>query len=67
MLTPGEPQQLLVKHRRAQQILDCGPSFYWRLVKLGRITIVGRGRAGRAHYGSLLAYVAAETEARKAA
>jgi hypothetical protein len=51
------PQRLLVKHRVAQEILDCGPSFYWRLVRNGQITVVGRGKAGRADYASIRSYV----------
>ena len=65
MLTEDEPQRLLVRHKRAQQLLDCSNSFYWALVRKGKIAIVGRGRAGRADFESLKAYVAAET--RKAA
>jgi hypothetical protein len=67
MLAEGVPRQLLVRHKHAQQLLDCSPSFYWSLVRKGKITVVGNGRAGRADYASVTAYVAAETAARKAA
>jgi hypothetical protein len=60
-----ELDRLLVTHRRAQRLLDCGSSFYWGLVKKGRITVVGRGRASRADFRSLRAYVAAEAQARQ--
>jgi hypothetical protein len=63
------PPPLLIKHRRAQQILDCGPSFYWGLVRAGQITVVGRGKAGRADYASIRSYVRsllAEARAEKA-
>lgn len=60
-----ETERLLVTHRRAQRLLDCGSSFYWGLVKKGRITVVGRGKASRAEFRSLRAYVAAEAQARQ--
>jgi hypothetical protein len=56
MIPQDEPGPLLVKHKRAQQILDCGASFYWRLVREGRIKVLGAGRASRADYASIRAY-----------
>jgi hypothetical protein len=61
---------LLVKHKRAQEILACGTSYYWRLVREGRIKVVGVGRASRADYKSVKDYylaLLAEAQAEKAA
>jgi hypothetical protein len=56
MLTENEPEWLLIKHKRAQQLLDCSNSFYWSLVRKGLIKVRGRGKAGRATYESVKAY-----------
>jgi|HubBroStandDraft_6_1064221.scaffolds.fasta_scaffold1514855_1 hypothetical protein len=64
------PEPLLVKHARGQQILDCSPSFYWALVRAGKITVVGRGKASRGYLPSIRDYVKgllAEAQAGKAA
>jgi hypothetical protein len=56
MLTEDELKPLEVKHARAMQILDIRPSFYWSLVREGRIKTVGSGKDGRAVFSSLEAY-----------
>jgi hypothetical protein len=53
----GAPQQLLIKHQNARRILDCSNSFYWALVRKGRITVAGTGRASRGYLPSILEYV----------
>jgi hypothetical protein len=53
----GAPQQLLIKHQNARRILDCSNSFYWALVRKGRITVAGTGRASRGYFPSILEYV----------
>jgi hypothetical protein len=63
---PQTFEPLLLRHRDAQAAIAVGPSFYWRLVKIGKITVVGRRKAGRAVWSSVKAY-AAELEAEKAA
>jgi hypothetical protein len=64
----GLDDPLLVKHKRAQRMLDCGASFYWGLVKQGRIKVLGSGRASRADYASVKEYYRSlQAEAGKAA
>jgi hypothetical protein len=53
----GATQQLLVTHKHGRQLLDCSNTHYWALVRKRKITIAGRGRAGRAYLPSILAYV----------
>jgi hypothetical protein len=53
----GAIEQLLVKHKAVQELLDCGPTFYWGLVKRGEIEVVGRRKAGRAVRRSVEKYV----------
>jgi hypothetical protein len=47
---------LELKHDRAMQILGIRPSFYWRLVREGRIRTLGSGKNSRAVYASIEAY-----------
>ena len=56
MMPEDGPELLLLRHKRAQQILACGASFYWRLVQEGRIKVLGSGRASRADYASVKQY-----------
>jgi hypothetical protein len=66
----GVPQQLLAKHKRGRQIIDCSNSHYWGLVRAGKIIVVGKGRGSRAYLPSILRYVdelLAEAKSGKAA
>lgn len=53
----SEIEPLLVKHKTAQNLLDCGQTYYWGLVKKGEIETVGEGKAGRAVFASLQRHV----------
>jgi hypothetical protein len=48
---------LLLRHRDAQTTLAIGASYYWRLVRNKKITVLGSGKRGRATAASVLAYV----------
>jgi hypothetical protein len=64
----GAIEQLLIKHKKAQVILDVGPTYYWgTLVKDGKIEVVGSKKAGRAVYSSVRRYVEEERRAKIAA
>jgi hypothetical protein len=68
MMPEDGPEPLMIRHKRAQWILGCGASFYWRLVQEGRIKVLGSGRASRADYASIKAYYRSlQAEAEKAA
>jgi hypothetical protein len=70
MPTEDGPEPLLIKHAEAMRMIACGPSHYWGLVRKGKITVVEKGRAGRAYRPSVVAYVqelVAEAAGRKAA
>jgi hypothetical protein len=56
MMPEDGPELLMIRHKRAQQILAIGSSFYWRLVQEGRIKVLGSGRASRADYASIRKY-----------
>jgi excisionase family DNA binding protein len=62
-----EAEPLLIRHSEAQRLLGIGESYYFQLVREGRIKTVGQGRLSRARYDSVKAYVAglvAEAEAK---
>jgi hypothetical protein len=62
-----EAEPLLIRHAEAQRLLGLGPSYYFGLVRSGRIRVVGRGRLSRALYSSVKDYVrglVAEAEAK---
>jgi hypothetical protein len=64
-MTEFEP--LLVTHRHAREAIDASGSHYWALVRAGKIQKAGKGKAGRAVWKSVKAYVAElELEAEKA-
>jgi hypothetical protein len=65
-----ELQPLLVRHAEAMRMGDWGDSYYWGLVRAGKITKVGSGKAGRAYLPSVTRYIEqllAEAEATRAA
>jgi hypothetical protein len=53
-----EIEFLLLRHTAAKQMLACGNSKYWELVKAGEIEVVGKGGMSRATYASIKRYVA---------
>lgn len=53
-----EIEPLLLRHSAAKQMLACGNSKYWELVKAGEIEVVGKGGMSRATYASVRRYVA---------
>ena len=57
MVPEGAPPQLLARHKQGQQIIGYGKSHYWRLVRTGKILVVGKGRASRAYLPSITKYV----------
>jgi hypothetical protein len=62
-----QPEPFLVRHGEAQRILGIGQSYYFKLVREGRIKTVGTGRLSRAVYSSVVGYVrelVAEAEAK---
>jgi hypothetical protein len=64
------PEPLFVRHKIGQRALAIGESFYWSLVRDGKITVVGRGKTSRASWQSIKDYAAkllAEAEAQKVA
>jgi hypothetical protein len=66
MMVEDGPEPLLVKHARGQRAIDASPSHYWGLVRAGKIQVVGEGKAGRAVWASIKAYVGElVTEAKK--
>jgi hypothetical protein len=50
-------EPLLIKHAKGQQLLSCSASHYWALVRAGKITVVGQGKASRGYLPSIRAYV----------
>jgi hypothetical protein len=62
-----QPEPFLVRHGEAQRLLGVGTSYYFQLVREGRIKTVGEGRMSRAIYSSVKEYVrglVAEAEAK---
>jgi hypothetical protein len=65
---PLEP--LFVVHKIGMRALAVTSSTYWKLVRLGKIQVVGRKRGSRASWASIKAYAAerlAAAQAEKAA
>ena len=54
---PPNFEPLLVKHAVARRAIGVGQSYYWRLVRKGRIQTVGKLKAGRAVWSSVRSYV----------
>ena len=62
-----EAEPFFVRHGEVQRLLGVGESYYYDLIKRGKIKVVGQGRLSRALYSSVKAYVAkvvAEAEAK---
>jgi hypothetical protein len=64
------PEPFFVRHKIGQQALGVRESYYWQLVRAGKITVVGRGKTSRASWQSIKNYAAellAEAQADKVA
>jgi hypothetical protein len=59
-LPSGEPvfglKPLELKHSLAMQILGIRPSYYWQLMREGRIRALGSGKNSRADYETIEQY-----------
>jgi hypothetical protein len=65
-----EIEPIFIRHKTAQRMLAIRQSKYWKVVRSGKITTVGRSRTSRAHLPSIKAYAAellAEAQADKVA